>query len=243
MTGRLSGARIEGVGTGAHRANGWRVLRALVAGLALTCVGGIGVSTAAPQASPVVPGTALVAGRSYEQWVVAQWRWFLSRPNEKSSSGGCITSSQHGPVWFLLEAGPTPVTCAIPAGRYIMPVDVPDIDCSTIERSPFHATTNAGLRRCAKAWWDRHTGGLNVILDGTALHPAGYVGGTLAFSFKQPPRHNQLHVPGRTGGRAAVYGGATILRPLSPGTHTLVLQFRYAHTSINQQHTYYLSVG
>ena len=218
-------------------------MRPLLLGITLTVVICVGVAAAASQPAPVVPGSALVVGRSYEQWVVAEWRWWLSVPNVRANAGGCITSSQHGQVWFLLAAGPTPVTCVIPAGRYIMPLNVPFVDCSTIEAPPFHATTNAGLQRCAKRYWDHHTGGLNVILDGTAVQPAGYVGGTPAFSFKMPRHHNHLNLPGRTGGRAAVYGAASILRPLSAGTHTLVLQFGYAHSSINQQNTYHLTVG
>lgn len=45
--------------------NRWRCLRALMLGLALTMVAGVGVSGAASQSGPLVPGTVPVAGRYY----------------------------------------------------------------------------------------------------------------------------------------------------------------------------------
>jgi hypothetical protein len=104
-------------------------------------------------------------------------------------------------------------------------------------------TTDAGLQRCAKAYWQGHQGELNVTLDGTALNPPGYVGATGAFAFTMPAHNNYLHLPGRTKGRAAIYGSATILRPFSPGTHTLVAVDAFAHTSYGVQVTYHLTVG
>lgn len=47
------------------RMNRWRCLRALMLGLALTMVAGVGVSGAASQSGPLVPGTVPVAGRYY----------------------------------------------------------------------------------------------------------------------------------------------------------------------------------
>jgi hypothetical protein len=99
----------------------------------------------------------------------------------------------------------------------------PNGDCSTIEPTPFHATTDAGLKRCARRLWRAHWGGEELTLDGTAIEPAGYVGGTGVFQFRMPILNNVLGVNGLTGGRAAEYGAASILRPLSPGTHTLGL--------------------
>lgn len=70
----LSFARIANVGTGAYRLNHWRWLRTLVVALGLTVVVNAGASASAPQPSPLIPGTESVAGRSYGQWVVADWR-------------------------------------------------------------------------------------------------------------------------------------------------------------------------
>ena len=66
----------------------------------------------------------------------------------------CVTTGQHGPVWF-----PTPdnydlglnalgtVTCHLPVGEYVLLG--PGYECSTVERPPFHASTDAGLLSCA----------------------------------------------------------------------------------------------
>jgi hypothetical protein len=202
-----------------------RFIRPLVLGLGLSLALGVGVSIAASQSGPLVPGGTSVAGHSYGQWVAAAWRWRLSLPAVTSNKTSCLTKSQHGPVWFLGESASTSTaiteTCAIPGGRYLM-FYTPSYDCSTVERAPFHATTNAGLRRCAKAWWQYRQGFLRLTLDGVNLVPAGYYGGTRVFNFKMPAHNNWLHAPGHTHGRIAVYGSASILRPLSPGSHTLV---------------------
>lgn len=133
-------------------------------------------------------------------------------------------------------------TCAIPVGRYPM-LSTPSIDCSTLEPSPFHATTNVGLMRCAKRLWKRYEGPETVTRDGVSLNPVGFTGGTPAFAFKEPARNDYELAPGRTHGRTAVYGVASIFRPLSRGTHTLVVIDGFRHASIVYKITYQLTVG
>jgi hypothetical protein len=82
-----------------------------------------------------------------------------------------------------------------------------------------------------------------VSLDGRALVPAGYIIATDAFAFTQPARGNLTHTAGHTHGLAAVYGSASILGPLSSGTHTLVERLVYSNTAVAQQVTYHLTVG
>jgi hypothetical protein len=122
-------------------------------------------------------------------------------------------------------------------------LSTPSADCSTIEPRPFHAGTDAGLMRCASRRWRRNEGGLTVTLDGVTLEPSGYVGATRAFGFTMPAQNNFLHLTGQSRGRMAVFGAASILRPLRPGMHTLVQAFSYAHTSIYVKVTYRLTVG
>jgi hypothetical protein len=75
------------------------------------------------------------------------------------------------------------------------------------------------------------------------LNPAAVQTASGAFSFKMPSYNNYLNLPGRTNGRMAVYGDGTILRPLSPGTHTLVQLERFAGFSSEKKTTYKLTVG
>ncbi len=205
------------------------VTRRLVATLALSAalrMLSAGSGSAAASSSPVVPGSSLVAGRSYGQWVAAAWRWRASLPAVTANKGDCFTRSQPRSVWFLAGSayrGQAPRlitrTCNIPTGRHIV-LFTPGDDCSTAELAPYHATTNTGLERCAKKVWESRHFYVELSLDGMAL--TGYVGGTPVFRFKMPARNNWLLAPGRTHGRMAVYGFAAILLPLSRGTHTLV---------------------
>jgi hypothetical protein len=225
----------------------WRSLLAAMLGLALTtAVVHVGVSAAASQPSPLVSGAGSVAGRGYGEWVVADWRWRASLPDVTPDKTSCFTVSQHGPVWFLggseFKGSSMTRTCTIPTGRYIM-LDVPAAECSTAERPPFYARTDSGLVRCARTWWKKHAGEETLTLDGTKLEPPGYVGGTRVFSFTFPARNNYLHVGGRTRARGAIYGAATILRPLIPGPHTLVQVEAFANTSFYVTTTYKLTVG
>jgi hypothetical protein len=120
---------------------------------------------------------------------------------------------------------------------------VPSVECSTVEAAPFHATTDAGLVRCVRRYWREHHGGEELTVDGAPINPPGYVGGTTVFPFTMPAENNFLGVQGRTGGRAAVYGAASILRPLSPGTHTIVLIDSFTRPTRVLKSTVKLTVG
>jgi hypothetical protein len=97
--------------------------------------------------------------------------------------------------------------------------------------------------RCAKADWQHNPGELSVSLDGVNLKPPGYVSGTTAFSFTMPAHNNWILAPGHTHGRMAVYGAASLLRPLSPGMHTLVIESGYEHSRYVAHIRYQLTVG
>lgn len=196
-------------------------------------------------AASVAGAQATVATNDYGHWVIADWQWRLSLPLRASKQGSCISRAQHGPMWFLTtgEKGRNiSVKCAIPAGRSIM-LNAPSVECSTVGPAALRPAATAALQRCAKRQWDRHPGGLNVSLDGRALVPAGYIIATDAFAFTQPARGNLTHTAGHTHGLAAVYGSASILGPLSSGTHTLVERLVYSNTAVAQQVTYHLTVG
>jgi hypothetical protein len=168
-----------------------------------------------------------VAGISYPQWEARAWQWddahlhyFPGRSSAPDASR-CATAGQQGPVWFLhgdlAQRWFYTWSCAVPAGRYIY-LDVPSNECSTVEAAPFHATTAAGLERCARLLTARSS----LALDGQVLSPSGFELATGVFTFRMPAAYNWLGVPGATSGRAAVYGQGLMLRPLTPGAHTLV---------------------
>lgn len=174
----------------------------------------------------IVPPDRRVGGLTYAQWEVRAWQWETANLHVYSSPvpnvTPCATAGQRGPVWFL-EADAyaeyfATRSCTVPAGRYLL-INVPSRDCSTVERSPFHATTDGGLLRCSKS---KRLGRASLAVDGAVLSPAGALVSTSAFPFTMLPVDNWLGVPGATAGRAAVHGLVVMLRPLARGEHTIV---------------------
>ena len=209
----------------------------------LVAIFGIG-SSAASQSAQIVPRDALVGGRGYSQWTAAYWRWRDSLHRVTGNGTSCLSAS-HGPVWFLGSSQEGIVitrNCSIPAGRYIM-IAGPSTDCSTVNKPPYYAKTTAGLVRCARRGWRKTPGELRLTLDGLALQPPGYVLRTTAFRFQMPAHNNEFFAPGPTAGREADYGYATILPPLSPGSHTLMGVGRYKNYPYPPEKvTYHLTV-
>jgi hypothetical protein len=213
-----------------------RRLRALFfALLVIAFVATLPVSVSASKPNELVPKGQRIAGRTYGQWAAAweRWRLSLSLDHAAASALACATAHQSGAVWFLGGDGGASAEsvryCTIPAGRYLM-VGVPTAECSTVEKLPFHATTNAGLQACARRFWIKTLGnGLlapdHLEVDGVTLTPPGFVVASPAFAFTMPRSDNFLQVSGHTHGRSAVYGEVAILRPLAAGTHTVIVPF------------------
>ncbi len=190
---------------------------------------GVGLPAAAAAGDArVVPRWERVGGRTYRQWEVAAWRWQLSRltiPPGARDPALCVRAGQHAPVWFLNADFDRRTSvlgaCVVPAHSYIF-VPSPSIDCSTVQARPLRAHGDAALRRCARREWQAASPRHAVLLDGQPLARPGFVVATPAFAFTMPAQDNYLSVPGATAGRAAAFGFADMLRPLSPGVHTLV---------------------
>ena len=179
----------------------------------------------------IVPANATIGGLDYAQWETKSSQWSMahlhshdSRPPRMSV---CVTTGQHGPVWFPghdsydlgLNALGT-VTCHIPVGQYVLLG--PSYECSNVEQPPFYASTDAGLIRCAHV-----ASAESLSFDGQLLSPSGFPLSTGVFRFTMPARHNLLGVPGKTHGRSAVYARPIILGPLSAGVHTIIQTRHY----------------
>ena len=217
-------------------------LACLASGLLVSGCGGSiahpagAASNGGPFLSPLLPADQRVDGRSYAQWEAASWMWELAEVRSYDRSGPrartCDTDQQPLPMWFLFWSPESEltrdyvVTCSIPSGSYLV-LPAPSIDCSTDERPPFHASTNVGLVACARRFWREIKPISSLSVDGRAVTPPGVDVETGVFSFSMPARNNVLYVPGRTSGRMAVVGRPAILRPLSPGHHTVISTFRY----------------
>jgi hypothetical protein len=180
---------------------------------------------------PVVARGQIAAGHGLGYWLGSWWKWRLRFKDRRLAPyGKCVTRGQHGPAWFLLgevrksNQYRSEVSCSIPAHRYLaFPVQF-SVDCSTVERRPYHASTDRGLLRCARRDWRRIHERFNphevLKLDGHRISH-GYLVASPVLRFTMPAHDNHLHVRGGTHGRFAVFGTAFVLRPLSPGRHTL----------------------
>ena len=192
------------------------------------------------------PGTLVgphqrVGGRTLSAWQAAWWRWRSALPYHTAapSPDSCITSGQRGSVWFLGGDPSSQVSCSVPSGRYLL-LGTPGVDCSTAEAPPFHARTNAGLLGCVRRVWRTTPSTYTVTLDGVLLRPS--VVASPVFDVRMPAQDNYLLAPGHTRARAAVYGVVTMLRPLSPGAHTLSVAVQYPRGSPTSRVTYRLTV-
>lgn len=191
-----------------------------------------GNTTAPGSPSPlIVSPNATIGGLTYAQWASTAWQWAIANVHSYHARAprmsACVTTGQHGPVWFPLpdnyDLGFNAlgnVTCHFPVGQYVLLG--PGYECSTVERPPFHASTDAGLLRCAHvAQTD------SLLFDGQLLGPSDFPTSTGVFPFTMPASHNYLEVPGVTHGRAAAYGQAIILGPLPAGIHMIIDAHRY----------------
>jgi putative transposase len=192
-----------------------------------------GNTSAHGSSSPlIVPEDATISGFTYAQWSTDAWQWSIANLHSHRSKAPqmstCVTNGQQGPVWFpesdrydLDLADRALVTCHLPRGQYVF-LTAPSYECSTVERPPFYATSDAGLIRCA------HVASASTLLfDGRLLSPSGFPISTGVFPFTMPASTNLLEVPGVTSGRGAAYGRPMMLGPLPAGVHTITEAFRY----------------
>ena len=173
----------------------------------------------------------MVAGRTRTQWLTAWNRWAFSVTAAVAARGNdCLPQDDSSPVRFLAVRTRVEhvyeVHCTIAAGRYVM-LGQPGVSCTDVESHPRFPNTPSGLTRCVRDFWPRAADPRpRVVLDGQAIAP-GPVIHTGFYRFRVPARDNQMREPGLTRVGASGIGRATMLRPLPPGPHTLILGFRY----------------
>jgi hypothetical protein len=206
--------------------------RALSCSLVVLCVASAATASVAG-AGGVVGPSQVIAGKRLSGWLGPSWRWRTRlRRDHVAPHERCISTAQRGPVWFLgadyASWGPhhrRVIDCTVPAGRYLM-LDPVDIDCSTVERAPFHASSDRGLVGCARRWRSTINGSATATIDELPVS-GGFLVGTPAFGFRMPVDDNMLFVTGRSHGRAAVVGLALLVRPLGRGHHTLTSRLKF----------------
>jgi len=214
--------------------------RAIVLAIVASAVGGVFVPVDPAQATDpngdlVYPPSATIAGQTYEQWAATWWQYIFSIPNPANptndTSGALCDVAQRGPVWFLAGSPSQHAvsrTCTIHAqGRPIF-FPIINLECSTqdlpAQQYPdgFHCTDGGTCSTCAGLWGQQlDPSQLKASVDGhdlTALYT--YLAQSAPFQFQMPA--NNVLGTGRSGAGTSVTSGYWLmLKPLSPGHHTV----------------------
>jgi hypothetical protein len=191
------------------------VIRSCAAVALCALVATVGIA-AAKGSDPVVPAGGKLSGHSYAGWGVIWWQELFAAGAKPPACG-----APHGKVRVLFgnpNPGTHKITCTVKAG---LPIYVPglSVECSTVEKAPYHGSTPAQLKACAKRQFKDSTGN-TASVDGRAV--AGYAGSAVAtpvFRFRLPKKN--LLGSKKLSGKAASYGLGVALTGFDAGTHTV----------------------
>jgi hypothetical protein len=203
------------------------------------CLVALAALCACAPGSLVVPPADAIAGHSQEEWSRAWWQWAGSFDNKDSPvadrSGALCDRRQNGDVWFL--AGTygtrrTVRTCAVPRGKYLF---FPLINYVVMPSSSQIPLSCDRAARVAASMTDDPTA-LILEVDGVRVENlAVHRQATIECFDLGALTRDKIHVfP------SAANGYYVMLRPLSPGRHTL--NFGGALPSMLQAVTYTLEV-
>jgi len=165
----------------------------------------------------LVPPAEKIFGRSQAEWSGCWWQWAASFEDEDSPvadrTGTKCHLGQEGEVWFLAGTYGTQRTirkCTVPAGKYLF---FPLINSVIYPREGFSLSCGMAMSSAA-----RETAGVSSLV----LEVDGKLYGNLQAYRQATVRCFDLAE--RAGGGlepAAGNGYYIMLRPLSPGTHTI----------------------
>ena len=183
--------------------------------------------------NPVVGLGQRTAGQTYGQWSAAWWQWAASIPQGRSplfdDTGDHCDQAQQGPVWFLAGSfAAVPVSsgfaatatrrCEVPGGRSLFfPILNAEADNLCPVANP--PATVHGLRQQVAALLAPKTT-VTADLDGVPIRNVDdYRAASPAFTITYPAHNICPTTPGSS--VAVADGYYLMLKPLSPGAHTL----------------------
>lgn len=205
--------------------------------------------TAASTGLPVLPPGAKVEGVSFGQWTARWWQWALSQPIEPylDPDGRLCELGQEGPVWFLAGTDGSFTAkrkCIVPGGKYLL---VPVINMihmyHAAESDPDHTHPCSTLQARAAVNND-HLVSAVVLIDGVPLADVAQYRVRSDGCFALDPQARVGASPS-----AAADGYWLLLKPLSPGRHTLSIGANYGsrddegYGHMQQNFEYVLDVG
>ena len=180
--------------------------------------------------SLVYPPDSAVFGMSYGDWNAAWIQYGLSipasiNPTLDTTGAHCNVAQSGGPVFFLsgsFSSDPVTRTCTVPRGQALL-VPLTVWECSTVEPPPFNGSNPQELRACAGTWTDGvgiHT--LKLRIDGAKVTGLQHFRAQSPFfEFVMPATDNFLGLNGVTSGSSVSDGYFVMVKPLSPGYHTI----------------------
>lgn len=209
-------------------------------GLAIFGLLGIGAGSAAASSDPWYRVSEQVEGHPYAYWNAA-WARFEWEPGGAKSPllhpQGCNHATVGRVVFLPGPAKGQTITCTLPGG---VSVFVPTSSGLSIRTSK--KDTAAGLRGSANTTF-ADTKVLDVSLDGKKINARKFKNTTGLFLLR-PKKGSPI---GLTGSRAAVQSGYNfVLRPLSAGTHSIVMHLKQVHggkTTYEARTTFKLKIG
>ncbi len=139
--------------------------------------------------------------------------WIIDSPVQPVE---CAASTIDSHVWFLpevtSEGGVPNVTCAVPAGAFL--VIVPGFwECSSLEGEPFHATNEAELIACVEGGFD-FIDTVAITLDGATTSDLDRYAVRTSVLDIGPD-----NIFGPDPGISMTKGYFAVMTPLTPGTH------------------------
>ncbi len=214
----------------------WRSLLFAAAAAGAMCLAPIAIERAsgAPRGDPRTYNVKKKAfGRTFQQWASAWWQWTQSIPSSVNplfdESGERVSVGQQGPVWFLCgvlnESGTASRNATIPAGKALF-FPVVNYVGFNLHDDPAPSTlptyqAAGGLQMAAIV-----DGSLHVTLDGSEIRNVDRMLVQGTFQDLAMPDDNVfvatgIPAPGGPHGPAFQVGYWCMLRPLSPGRHTV----------------------
>jgi hypothetical protein len=195
----------------------------LVAGISAATILSM-TGTAVAASATVVPPHGTVAGKGYGYYVGKVWQVIFTSPTKHPDTCATVTvgGQQVAVVWpAITGSGTYTQTCSEPAGRPIYLQHVAD-ECSTFKGDHgSYGTTDAQLKKCARAEFKNATG--RTTVDGQRVaHINTYIAASGVYAVNLSQGHNYFGAK-KMHGRSAAYGYGVLLTGLSKGTHKIVV--------------------
>jgi len=185
----------------------------------------------------VFPPDEVVSGMTYGDWSAAWWQYVFSIPAPNNplndmTGQNCDLQQSSGPLFFLGGSwvGTVKRKCTVPAGKAIF-FPIINVECSSVEPTPFYCNDEAKCRACAGAFADGiDTSTLEATIDEVEVDAlSSFRVQSPVFDFtlaKDTDKNNILGVPpGKGKGFSVSDGYWLMLAPLSPGPGNHVIHF------------------